>query len=100
MIRIENTQAYKTYMLKKHFDQRVRELTTLLITALYVDPYAKTLVGACGTGTESDNAAAIYCWVLQQACCASCILELDVKTLQRRLVRHLLDNTQQLEYVE
>lgn len=100
MIRIENTQAYKTYMLKKHFDQRVRELATLLITALYVDPYAKTLVGACGTGTESDNAAAIYCWVLQQACCASCILELDVKTLQRRLVRHLLDNTQQLEYVE
>ena len=100
MIRIENTHSYTAYMVKKHFHQRVGELTTFLITALYIDPHAKTLVGACGVGTEKDNAAAIYNWVRQQACCASCILELDVKTLQRRLVRHLLDITAQQEYIE
>ncbi|WP_215399279.1 hypothetical protein [Rheinheimera oceanensis] len=100
MISIEHTHAYKAYIVEKHFNRRVGELTTLLITALFIDPHAKTLVGTCGSGTEKDNAAVIYSWVRQQACCASCILELDVKTLQRRLVRYLLDIAVQHEYIE
>lgn len=100
MIRIESTSAYKTYILKKQFNVQVRDLTTLLITALNIDPYSKSLITACGVGNEQDNCSAVYHWVLLQACCSSCLLELDVKTLQHRLVRHLLDHTSQQEYIE
>ena len=100
MILIENTVAYKTYLVQKQFDNRVRELATLLITALYIDSSSRSLVAACGKPGAPDNATAVYHWVRQQACCASCIMELDLKTVQKRLVRLLLDKTDQQEYVE
>jgi hypothetical protein len=100
MIQIEQTAMFREFMVQKEFRRKVRLLTTSLITALQIDPRGNQLVNVCGTGVEADNCEAVYWWVQQEACCASCIRVLDFKQLQRRLVHFLLDNTHQTEYHE
>ena len=100
MIQIEHTREFRVFMVEKQFRKKVRTLTTYLITALNINPHGRELVGICGQGGEADNTEAIYTWVKQEACCASCIRELTLTVLQKRFVRFLLDNSHQQEYYE
>lgn len=100
MIQIEQTPMYKAFMVEKNFRKKVRNLTTSLITALQIDPYGREFIKVCGQGNEADNSEAIYHWVKDEACCASCIKVLSFQKLQRRFVRLLLDSSQQTEYYE
>jgi hypothetical protein len=100
MIQIEETQMYKSYLVEKHFRKKIRNLTTALITVLCINPHGRELVEVCGLGSESDNTEAIYGWVKNEVCCASCVKEFSFAALQRRFVRFLLDHSRQQEYVE
>ena len=100
MIQIETTPAFRDFMQNKKFRAQVRNLATSLITALRISPHGRELVSVCGQGGEADNCEAVFAWVKNEACCASCIKVLDFKALQRRFVRYLLENTSQTEYCE
>lgn len=100
MIQIETTPAFRDFMLNKRFRSHVRNLTVSLIAVLKINPHGRELVSVCGQGGEADNCEAIFAWVKNEACCASCIKVLDFKALQRRFVRFLLENTNQTEYYE
>lgn len=100
MIQIETTPAFRDFMQNKKFRAQVRNLATSLITALQINSHGRELVSVCGQGDEADNCEAVFAWVKREACCSSCIKELDFKLLQRRFVRFLLENTSQTEYCE
>ncbi|MDP5132366.1 MAG: hypothetical protein NWQ54_15880 [Paraglaciecola sp.] len=100
MIAIETTSEFRDFMMHKKFRATVRHLTASLITALKINPHGREFVSVCGQGNEADNCEAIFFWVKNEVCCASCLKEQDFKALQRKLIRYLLENTQQTEYEE
>ena len=51
-------------------------------------------------GAEKDNCEAVYGWVLNQVCCASCIRETSFESLQRRFVKQLITSSQCEVYYE
>lgn len=100
MIQIEQTSMYKAFMVEKNFRKKVRNLTASLIAVLQIDPYGREFIPVCGQGNEADNSEAIYHWVKNEACCASCIKVLSFQKLERCFVHFLLDNSYQTEYYE
>ncbi len=91
MIQIENTRQIRMMVVEKDLRRKARNLTLHLMTALQIEPHGRHLVYACGTGSEHDNCEAVYGWVLDQVCCASCIREVSFEKLQRRFVTHLVN---------
>lgn len=100
MIRIENTRQIRMMVVEKDLRRKARNLTLHLITALHIEPHGSQLVCAIGTGAEKDNCEAVYGWVLNQVCCASCIRETSFESLQRRFVKQLITSSQCEVYYE
>lgn len=87
-------------VVEKDLRRKSRNLTLHLMTALQIEPHGRQLVSTIGTGSEIDNCEAVYSWVLDQVCCASCIREVSFESLQRRFVKHLISVSQCEVYYE
>lgn len=100
MIQIENTRQIRMMVVEKDLRRKASNLTLHLMTALQIEPHCKQLVSAVGTGSEKDNCEAVYGWVLDQVCCASCVREVSFEKLQRQFVKHLITSSQDEVYYE
>jgi len=92
MIQIEQTPAFKRYVLEKSLTRQVRQMATYLMTALFIEPHGRQLASVITPNVAQDNTELVLDWVRQEVCCVSCCKEFDFTELQRSFVSWLLNH--------
>lgn len=89
MTEITTTSLFITQQERKRFEQRLRNLTEMLVASLNIDPCGRQLVIACGTGIEPNNREAIQVWLEKAVCCEARLNALEPDQVAKALQRHL-----------